>query len=251
MWKRRFVVPVAGIFLIASLSLFLAIGGEFMPKLEEGNLWVRTTLPQDISFDYATRLADEIRKILGSFPEVTQIVSQVGRPDDGSDTTTFNNIDFQVDLKPESSWKSARSKEELIQKMNEGLQRYPGIAFNFSQNIQDNVAEAMSGVKGENSIKLFGDDIMILAKTAARIQTVMGSVPGITDLGVAKVTGQPNLVISIDRTTAGRYGRWLRTLTQQYRRRLEERSPLRFWRATAASISSFVTNHSFGRTPTQ
>jgi cobalt-zinc-cadmium resistance protein CzcA len=206
MWNRRFVVPAAGVFLVASLALFWTIGGEFMPKLEEGNLWIRTTLPEDVSFDYAARLADEMRGILRSFPEVQQVVSQVGRPDDGTDTTTFNNIEFQVDLKPESSWKTAGTKDELIQKINGALQRYPGVAFNFSQNIQDNVEEAMSGVKGENSLKLFGDDIDVLATTAARIQGVMATVPGVTDLAVFKETGQPNLVISIDRSMAGRYG---------------------------------------------
>jgi heavy metal efflux system protein len=206
MRNRRFVVPVAVVFLLVSLTLFGAIGGEFMPKLEEGNLWIRTTLPQDVSFDYATRLADEMRGILRSFPEVQQVVSQVGRPDDGSDTTTFNNIEFQVDLKAQSSWKSARTKDELIQKINATLQRYPGVAFNFSQNIQDNVEEAMSGVKGENSLKLFGNDIDVLAKIASRIQDLMATVPGITDLAVLRETGQPNLVISINRATAGRYG---------------------------------------------
>ncbi len=206
LWRRRFVLPVAVLLLLISLGLFWTIGGEFMPKLEEGNLWIRTTLPQDISFDYAAHLADEMRGILRGFPEVQQVVSQVGRPDDGTDTTTFNNIEFQVDLKPESSWKTARSKDELIQKMNDALQRYPGVAFNFSQNIQDNVEEAMSGVKGENSLKLFGDDIEVLAKTAARIQGVMATVPGVTDLAVFKETGQPNLVVSIDRANAGRYG---------------------------------------------
>ena len=206
MRNRRFVIPVAVVFLLVSLALFWVIGGEFMPNLEEGNLWIRTTLPQDVSFDYATRLADEMRGILRSFPEVEQVVSQVGRPDDGTDTTTFNNIEFQVDLKPPSSWKTARGKNDLIQKMNQALRRYPGVAFNFSQNIQDNVEEAMSGVKGENSLKLFGDDIDVLAKTAARIQNRMATVPGITDLAVFRETGQPNLIISIDRTRAGRYG---------------------------------------------
>ena len=206
MATRKLVMPVAALFLVISLALFWTIGGEFMPKLEEGNLWIRSTLPQDISFDYAARLADEMRNILRSFPEVQQVVSQVGRPDDGTDTTTFNDIEFQVDLKPESAWKSARRKDELIEKMNEALQRYPGVAFNFSQNIQDNVEEAMSGVKGENSLKLFGDDIDVLARTAARIQSMMGKVPGVTDLAVFKETGQPNLVISIDRAMAGRYG---------------------------------------------
>jgi cobalt-zinc-cadmium resistance protein CzcA len=206
MWGRRLVISMALLFLLGSLALFWAIGGEFMPNLEEGNLWIRTTLPQDVSFDYAARLADEIRGILRSFAEVQQVVSQVGRPDDGTDTTTFNNIEFQVDLKPQSAWQSARSKDELIQKMNEALQRYPGVAYNFSQNIQDNVEEAMSGVKGENSLKLFGDDIEILARTGKQIQDVMGKIPGVTDLAIFKETGQPNLIISIDRTAAGRYG---------------------------------------------
>jgi cobalt-zinc-cadmium resistance protein CzcA len=206
MRKRKVVVAGAGAFVLVSLALFFVIGGEFMPKLEEGNLWIRATLPQDVSFDYSARLADEMRGILRSFPEVQQVISQVGRPDDGTDTTTFNNIEFEVDLKPESSWKSARSKDKLIEKMNEALERYPGIAFNFSQNIQDNVEEAMSGVKGENSLKLFGDDIDVLAKTAARTQAIMATVPGVTDLAVFTETGQPNLVISIDRTMAGRYG---------------------------------------------
>lgn len=206
LWGRKFIIPVAAVFLLVSSGLFWVVGSEFMPKLEEGNLWIRTTLPQDISFDYAVHLADEMRSILRSFPEVQQVVSQVGRPDDGTDTTTFNDIEFQVDLKPESSWQTVRNKDELIQKMNEALQKYPGATFNFSQNIQDNVEEAMSGVKGENSLKLFGDDIGILAKTAGRIQSLMATVPGIADLAVFKETGQPNLVISIDRKTAGRYG---------------------------------------------
>jgi cobalt-zinc-cadmium resistance protein CzcA len=206
MWSRRFVVPLALLFLVVSIGLFWFIGGEFMPQLEEGNLWIRATLPQDVSFDYATQLADEIRAVLHSFPEVTQTVSQVGRPDDGTDVTTFNNLEFLVDLRPQSSWTTARNKDELIEKMNAALHRYPGVAFNFSQNIQDNVEEAMSGVKGENSLKLFGDDIDVLAKRAARIQGLMASVPGIADLAVFQETGQPNLVISIDRAAAARYG---------------------------------------------
>jgi cobalt-zinc-cadmium resistance protein CzcA len=203
---RRFVLPVAVLSLLVSLGLFWVIGGEFMPKLEEGNLWIRTTLPQDVAFDYAAQLADELRGIFRSFPEVQQVVSQVGRPDDGTDTTTFNNIEFQVDLKPQSAWKNVHNKDELIEKMNAALQRYPGVAFNFSQNIQDNVEEAMSGVKGENSLKLFGDDIEVLARVAKQIQDLMSKVSGVTDLAVFKETGQPNLVISIDRAAAGRYG---------------------------------------------
>ena len=182
--------------LVVSCALFFAIGGEFMPKLEEGNLWIRATLPQDVSFNYAAAIADEIREILRSFSEVSQTVSQVGRPDDGTDVTTFNNLEFLAELKPRSAWKTARSKDELIEKINAAFQRYPGVAFNFSQNIQDNVEEAMSGVKGENSLKIFGDDIDVLAKIAARIQGVMSSVPGIADLAVFRETGQPNLVLA-------------------------------------------------------
>ncbi len=206
MRNRKIVLFVAVIFLVASMASFLAVGGEFMPPLEEGNLWIRATLPQDVSFDYSVKLADEMRKILGSFPEVEQVVSQAGRPDDGTDTTTFNNIEFEVDLKPQGQWTTARNKDDLIDQMNKALARYPGVAFNFSQNIQDNVEEAMSGVKGENSLKLFGDDIEVLALTAKQIMNVMATVPGITDLAVFRETGQPNLVISIDRAAAGRYG---------------------------------------------
>ncbi len=200
------VLAVSILLLVASLACFFLVGGEFMPSLEEGNLWIRTTLPQDVSFDYSVKLADDMRHILGSFPEVRQVVSQAGRPDDGTDTTTFNNIEFEVDLKPQSEWTTVHSKDELIDKMNQALAKYPGVSFNFSQNIQDNVEEAMSGVKGENSLKLFGDDIEVLAGTAKRIMDVMGKVPGIADLAVFKETGQPNLIISIDRAAAGRYG---------------------------------------------
>jgi heavy metal efflux system protein len=200
------VLAVSILLLVASLGCFFLVGGEFMPSLEEGNLWIRTTLPQDVSFDYSVKLADDMRHILGSFPEVRQVVSQAGRPDDGTDTTTFNNIEFEVDLKPQSEWTTVRNKDELIDKMNQALAKYPGVSFNFSQNIQDNVEEAMSGVKGENSLKLFGDDIEVLAGTAKRIMDVMDKVPGIADLAVFKETGQPNLIISIDRAAAGRYG---------------------------------------------
>jgi cobalt-zinc-cadmium resistance protein CzcA len=204
--NRKVVLAGSIVLLLASLSCFLLVGGEFMPPLEEGNLWIRTTLPQDVSFDYSVKLADQMRQTIGSFPEVSQVVSQAGRPDDGTDSTTFNNIEFEVDLKPQSEWTGARSKDELIDQMNQALARYPGVSFNFSQNIQDNVEEAMSGVKGENSLKLFGDDIEVLGTSAKQIMDEMGKVPGIADLAVFKETGQPNLIISIDRAAAGRYG---------------------------------------------
>lgn len=206
MARPRLVLCGAFVFLLAVVSLFPLLGGEFMPKLEEGNLWIRATLPQDVSFEYSSKLADEFRAILQRFPEVTLTVSQEGRPDDGTDPNTFNNIEIFATLKPASQWRRGLTKDKLIDEINRQFQRYPGIGFNFSQNIQDNVEEAMSGVKGENSLKLFGDDIDLLATKAAEIQSVMSSVPGVADLAVFQETGQPNLVISIQRAAAARYG---------------------------------------------
>jgi cobalt-zinc-cadmium resistance protein CzcA len=196
----------AGLVLLATAIAFKFVGGEFMPPLEEGNLWVRATLPQDISFEAAIALADRFRADLRSFPEVTQVVSQTGRPDDGTDVTTFNNIEMFVQLKLADQWPGHISKDQLIDQMQRKLDQYPGISFNFSQNIQDNVEEAMSGVKGENSLKLFGDDFGELTKSAEEISGVMAKTPGVQDIGVFKVNGQPNLIISIERTRASRYG---------------------------------------------
>jgi len=192
----------------AALVFVFAIGGEFMPPLEEGNIWIRATLPQDISFDRSADLADQLRADISSFPEVRQVVSQMGRPDDGTDVTTFNNIEFGVDLKPDGEWPADLhgNKDKLIEQMQAKFSKYPGMVFGFSQTIQDNVEEAMSGVKGENSMKLFGDDLDELTKLADQIQTVMEGVRGVADAGVFKVNGQPSLVISVDRDKAARYG---------------------------------------------
>lgn len=194
--------------LVGSIVLFHFVGGEFMPSLEEGNLWIRATMQQDISFQQSEKLTDQMRAAMSSFPEVTQVVSQMGRPDDGTDVSTFNNSEFLVDLKPPSQWRPQfhESKDELIAAMQKSFRQFPGIDFNFSQNIQDNVEEAMSGVKGENSLKLFGNDFDELTRIADQIASVMKSVPGITDVGVFDVTGQPSLMVSIDRTRAARYG---------------------------------------------
>ena len=205
----KLVWGIASVALIAAVLLFVfAIGGEFMPPLEEGNLWIRATLPQDISFERAAALADQLRAEMNSFPEVTQVVSQVGRPDDGTDVTTFNNIEFGVDLKPSDQWPSDLhgNKDKLIEQMQQAFSKYPGVVFGFSQTIQDNVEEAMSGVKGENSLKLFGDDLAQLTNLADQIQQVMNQVHGVTDAGVFKVNGQPSMVIAVDRAKAARYG---------------------------------------------
>jgi len=206
-YKRPVVVMIlCALPLVLALVLTPFLGGEFMPKLEEGNLWVRTTLPQDVSFETAINLADQIREDLRHSSVVTRVISQVGRPDDGTDAASFNNLEFSVQLKPFSEWPSDMNKEKLVEKMSAELAKYPGAVFNFSQNIQDNVEEAMSGVKGENSLKLFGDDFGVLTERANDIATIMQKVPGIADLGVFHVNGQPNLIVSIDRAAASRYG---------------------------------------------
>ncbi|HWF67937.1 MAG TPA: CusA/CzcA family heavy metal efflux RND transporter [Acidobacteriaceae bacterium] len=199
---------VAILLLLLTGFSFHFIGGEFMPALEEGNLWIRATLPQDISFPQAVAIADSMRATLSRFPEVTQTVSQVGRPDDGTDVTTFNNVEVYTDLKPEGQWPASLhgSKDKLIEEMQSKLAKYPGVVLGFSQNIQDNVEEAMSGVKGENSLKLFGNDFDVLSKLSDQILKVMQSVPGVQDAGIFKVGGQPNLIIEIDRAKAARYG---------------------------------------------
>ncbi len=194
--------------ILLTAFVFHFIGGEFMPALEEGNLWIRATLPQDISFPQAVAIADSMRATLDKFPEVRQTVSQVGRPDDGTDVTTFNNAEIFTDLKPQGQWPAYLhgSKDKLIEQMQSKLAKYPGVVLGFSQNIQDNVEEAMSGVKGENSLKLFGNDFDTLSTLSEQILKVMQSVPGVQDAGIFKVGGQPNLIIQIDRAKAARYG---------------------------------------------
>jgi cobalt-zinc-cadmium resistance protein CzcA len=194
--------------LVAAVILFKLVGGEFMPALEEGNLWIRATMQQDISFQQSEKITNGIRTILRTYPEITQVISQMGRPDDGTDVSTFNNAEFLADLKPAGQWRPQfhGNKDELISAIQKDFSRYPGIDFNFSQNIQDNVEEAMSGVKGENSLKLFGKDFEELTRIANQIEGIMNKVPGITDVGVFDVTGQPSLLVSIDRVKAARFG---------------------------------------------
>ncbi len=206
MAHRWLTVSLAvGLFAVALAALPL-IGGEFMPALEEGNLWVRATMPVDISFDEAARIATEIRGIFRTHPSVQSVASQLGRPDDGTDPTSFFNAEFFVNLKPRSEWPPGLNKERIIYQIEEKLKVFPGITFNFSQAIQDNVEEAMSGVKGENSIKLFGRDLVQLEAIALQIEKVMKPVVGVRDLGVFRLLGQPNLLIEVDRNACARYG---------------------------------------------
>ena len=203
---RKTTAAIALGTLAVVVALNSLLGGEFMPKLEEGNLWIRATLPQDVSYEESAKLAHDIRELLTTYPVVTQVVSQDGRPDDGTDVTTFNNIEFMVALKKTGEWPSGLTKDKLVEQMGEKLAKFPGIDFNFSQNIQDNVEEAMSGVKGENSLKLFGDDIDVLVEKAGEIREQMAGIRGVADLAVFQETGQPELLVSINRAASARYG---------------------------------------------
>jgi cobalt-zinc-cadmium resistance protein CzcA len=184
-----------------------SLGLEFLPKLEEGNLWIRATMPTSISLEAGDAPVNKMRAIIKSYPETITVVSQHGRPDDGTDATGFFNAEFFVPLKPFDTWPAGMNKEKLVAQMTDQLTAaFPGVDFNFSQYIEDNVEEAASGVKGENSVKLFGGDLEVLEATANKIADVMKTVPGITDLAVLRSLGQPTVRIDIDRVRAARYG---------------------------------------------
>jgi cobalt-zinc-cadmium resistance protein CzcA len=203
---RKMVVALAASLLIVALVALQFLGGEFMPALEEGNLWVRATMPVDISFDQAARLTSDIRAMFRESPEVTTVVSQLGRPDDGTDPTSFFNAEFLANLKPQAHWRRGLVKDDLVEEIESRLKTIPGVIFNFSQVIQDNVEEAMSGVKGENSIKLFGADLKTMEMLAGDIEKAMHQVRGVKDLGIFRLLGQPNLLIKVDRQASARYG---------------------------------------------
>jgi heavy metal efflux system protein len=220
-WLRRGYEPLVEfalanrIITLGSLVLLLGIAGiaahglglEFLPRLEEGNFWVRATMPTSVSLEASNGYVNQMRRVIGSFPEVLTVVSQHGRPDDGTDATGFFNAEFFVPLKSPASWPAGVDKDKLTQQLTTTLtQKFPGVDFNFSQYIEDNVEEAASGVKGENSVKLFGNDLNVLAATAGKIRDVMQSVPGITDLAVFNPLGQPTIRVDVDRERASRLG---------------------------------------------
>jgi cobalt-zinc-cadmium resistance protein CzcA len=184
------------------------IGSEFLPHLDEGAIWVRGTLAPSTGPTEGVRVANAARVVLASFPEVTEVTSQVGRPDDGTDTAGFFNTEYFVDLKPKDQWRPVfhQDKDALIAAMDRELSKMPGILWNFSQPIADNMEEAVSGVKGELAIKLYGNDLQILEDKGDEIVNIMKNVRGVEDLGLFRVLGQPNLNISIDRQAAARYG---------------------------------------------
>ena len=198
--------------LALGVMIFMAtsgiIGSEFLPHLDEGAIWVRGTLAPSTGPSASITMSKQARLVLADFPEVKQVVSQVGRPDDGSDASGFYNTEFFVDLRPRQEWRPQfhEKKDEVIAAMDKKLQQFPGVDWNFSQPISDNVEEAVSGVKGELAVKLFGRDLKELENKADQIQGVMSQIPGVADLGTFQVRGQPNVNLNVDRAAADRFG---------------------------------------------
>lgn len=203
---------IAVAFVVSSLCLSPLMGSEFLPELEEGNIWLRVTiLPTSVSLDKAVEIAHEIRRIIkDDYPqEVVSVVSQIGSPDDGTDPNTFSNIEILVDLKPQEEWNHAKfpSKEKLVGSMDKALNAsLPGLLYNFSQYIKDNMDEAIGGVKGEFGIKIYGHDLDTLTDLGKRVTHIVASVPGMRDVSHDQLLGQPQLTVSIDRAKAARYG---------------------------------------------
>jgi cobalt-zinc-cadmium resistance protein CzcA len=205
---RAWPVTIASAVLLGLAFLMMhGIGAEFMPHLDEGSLWVRATMPYSISFDKASEISPQIRHVLMSFPAVTTVTSELGRPDDGSDSTGFFNDEFFVGLKPYSEWKGKyRDKQDLIAAIDKKLERFPGIQFNYTQPAEDAVDEAETGLKSALAVKIYGPDLRTLQKEGKAIKQVMEKVRGITDITLVHELGQPNLAIDIDRAKIARYG---------------------------------------------
>ncbi len=205
--NQKVTVVIGLAFLMVSGLVASRLGTEFLPALEEGNLWIRATMPPTISLEAGVPIVKRIREILLRHPEVITVISQHGRPDDGSDASGFNNAEFFAPLKPFDQWPSGVTKEKLIEQLQaEFSSRFSGISFNFSQYIQDNIEEGLSGVKGANSVKIIGRNLITLERLADEVFHEMQQVKGVTDLGIFHVLGQPNLNIVVDRERAARYG---------------------------------------------
>jgi len=205
--NRKVTVAIGAVFLLLCGLLATRLGSEFLPALEEGNYWIRAAMPMTMSLNAGTEPARKMREILLRHPEIITVVSQHGRPDNGSDASPFSNVELFVPLKPYDEWPDGLTKEKLTEQLQkEFSEALPGVNFNFSQYIQDNVEEAISGVKGANSVKIIGPNLETLEKLAAQVQDEMKQVRGVEDLGIFFVMGQPNLNIKIDREKAARYG---------------------------------------------
>jgi heavy metal efflux system protein len=207
---RKVTLSLAGLVLVLAgfLGFSGVIGSEFLPHLDEGSIWVRGTLAPSTGPTESRRIMNEARVKLAAFPEVVEVVSQTGRPDDGTDTAGFFNTEYFVGLKPKDEWRHVfkQNKEELIAAMDRELEKTPGVLWNFSQPISDNVEEAVSGVKGELAIKIYGDDLKTLEAKGDQIVSVMSKIKGVQDLGLFRVIGQPNLDYVVDRQAAARFG---------------------------------------------
>jgi cobalt-zinc-cadmium resistance protein CzcA len=205
--RRGVTLVLVGGLLAYTASLLPGLGAEFMPELEEGNLWIRALMPRTVSREEAARMAPRIRAVIAESPEVRGVMSHVGRPDDGTDVTGFYNLEFNVPLKPMEQWRRGMTRVELEQELAERFARqFPGLEFSFSQLIRDNIDEALSGIKGANSIKLFGNDLATLEDRGARIVERLRRVRGVEGVGMFHIVGQPNLEIAVDRQACARYG---------------------------------------------
>ncbi|MGP0060991.1 MAG: efflux RND transporter permease subunit [Beijerinckiaceae bacterium] len=205
--NRMITVGIGLAFLVGTGVLASRLGSEFLPALEEGNYWIRAAMPPTIGLDAGTAAAAKMREIMLRHPEIITVVSQHGRPDNGSDASPFSNVELFAPLKPFDEWPSGLTKDKLTEKLNqEFADELPGISFNFSQYIQDNIEESISGVKGANSVKIIGPNLAVLEDLAVKVQHEMDQVRGVADLGTFHVLGQPNLNIQVDREKAARFG---------------------------------------------
>ena len=209
MSRPKLSIFLAALILCAALLLVPSIGGEFMPHLDEGAIWIRATLPYTISFEEAAKFAPQIRELLSSYPQVTIVASELGRPDDGTDPTGFFNCEFYVGLRPydDKSWNGKiRTKAQLTEAIEERLQTYPGVIFNYTQPAEDAVDEALTGLKSALAVKIFGPDLNVLEEKALQIKRVLGQTKGFTELTVVRELGQPSLIIDADRQKIARHG---------------------------------------------
>jgi cobalt-zinc-cadmium resistance protein CzcA len=204
--RRKLVIGLGVVVLLSGGAAYCLIGSEFLPKLDEGALWVRIFMPKSISPSEATKIADNVRHRLASFPETENVLSQLGRPDDGTDINGFDVCEFNVNLKPRGEWRTASTREGLAEAMAKKLGEIPGIESQFSQYIEDNVNEAVSGIKSELAIKLYGEEPEKLQEYADRIADAIGTVPGAKDVGTDQFTGQPQIQVVVDRAAIARYG---------------------------------------------
>ena len=207
--RPKLTLLIAALIFGATLLLVPFIGGEFMPHLDEGALWVRATMPYTISFEEASSIAPQIRAILMSYPQVTTVASELGRPDDGTDPTGFFNCEFYVGLKPykDKTWSgNLNTKDKLVEAINKRLTAFPGIIFNYTQPAEDAVDEALTGLKSSLAVKVYGDDLNVLQDKAVQIKNALAKIPGFTDLTVVRELGQPSLLIDVDRDKIARYG---------------------------------------------